>query len=392
VKQPKIIGLALTTLCSAFAAAPCAWSEDKVDPSITVRDGYALTIAIEDIREPRFMEFGPDGTLYVSIMEAGEIKACRDTDGDGDYDAITSFIKAGETTHALQWHDGWLWYTESGVIAKARDTDGDFVSDETVTILEGEILPSGGGHWFRSILIHDGRIYTSMGDAENASDERHTKRQKLWSYKLDGSDEKLFCTGLRNTEKLVLRPGTGEIWGMDHGSDWFGGIMEQEMAGMEDGQPITDVNPPGEMNHYVGGAFYGHPFITGSGIPRYEYMRRDDIVKLAAQTTLPAWPTGAHWAPNAMEFYTGDAFPGAKGDAFVAYHGSWNSSVPVGSCLSRVLFDNGRPYGELVYVDFKGADGSVLASPVDTVMDKDGSLLISSDRTDTIYRLRYTGE
>ncbi len=154
------------------------------------------------------------------------------------------------------------------------------------------------------------------------------------------------------------------------------------------------------MNKYVEGGFYGHPFIVGNRVPRYEYMKRPDIVELAAKTIVPEWCTGAHWAPNAMMFYTGSQFPPEiKGDAFVAYHGSWNRSVKAGYQVTRVLFENGHPYGELPYVKFLTAQGKVLGRPVDVIQAPDGSLLISDDgntavdgyKMNNIYRLKYIG-
>ena len=201
----------------------------------------------------------------------------------------------------------------------------------------------------------------------------------------------MFASGLRNTEKLILRPGTKEIWGMDHGSDWFGGTMEKKNGAK--GQPITNLNPVGEMNHIVEGAFYGHPYITGFRLPRYEFMDRKDIVALAEKTKVPEWGTGAHWAPNAMTFYDGDQFPSElKGDAFVAFHGSWNSSERVGYSVSRVLFDAGKPYGELTYVKFLSDSGTVLGRPVDVEEAPDGTLLISDDQKSKIYRLKFVGK
>src|SRR5690606_31820323 len=145
-----------------------------------------------------------------------------------------------------------------------------------------------------------------------------------------------FCTGLRNTEKLRFRPGTAEIWGCDHGSDWFG----RTYGDKEGNQPITDLNPPEELNHLVEGAFYGHPFLVGNRVPRPEFADREDINALAAKTTPPAWPFGAHWAPNGFTFLENDYFPQHQGDMFVAFHGSWNSQTRRGYCMERVLFDN----------------------------------------------------
>lgn len=361
-------------------------ADRTVDPQIEARQGFTLSVARSGLERARFMETSPDGTLFVSQPHIGQIQACRDTDDDGYYETVTTFVDDHRTVHGLFWHDGWLWFTETGAIFKGRDTDGDGTADEQQTVIPKGQLPEGGGHWWRSILIHKGRIYTSIGCSGNITDESDTERMKIWSFDLEGADKKLFAAGLRNTEKLLVRPGTDEIWGMDHGSDWFG----REIEGRDNpaGQPITDLNPPDEMNHYVEGGYYGHPFIVGSKIPRYEYMNRPDIVELAAKTIPPAWPTGAHWAPNAMAFYTGRQFPAAyQGDAFVAYHGSWNRSVRSGYCVTRVLFDQGRPYGELVYVSFVTDDGKVLGRPVDIHVAADGSLLISDDSGGRIYRL-----
>ena len=375
--------------CASLVSCQGGEMNRAVDPAIRVREDFRLSVAVADIEKARFMAFGPDGTLFVSLPDAGQIKACRDENNDGLYEKAATFVKGHPTVHGLFWYEGWLWFTESGAIFKARDTTGDGVADEQQTVIPEGQLPKGG-HWWRSILIHNGRLYTSIGDSGNITDESATDREKIWTYNFDGRDKKLFVSGIRNTEKLVIRPGTDEVWGMDHGSDWFGREIEGENN--PQGQPITDLNPPDEMNHYVAGGFYGHPFLTGNRVPRYEYMKRPDIVELAAKTIPPQWCTGAHWAPNAMTFYTGKQFPREyAGDAFVAYHGSWNRQQKAGYCVTRVLFDQGRPCGELVYANFLTAEGKVLGRPVDVIVAPDGSLLISDDEDGRVYRLSYKG-
>ena len=363
--------------------------KDMVSPEIWVREGYKLSIVQKDITNPRDLVLNTEGVLFVSLPEAGEIKACRDKDNDGYYETVTTFVKGHKKAHGMYWHDGWLWYSETGAIFKARDTNNDGVADEDITVIPAGKLPSGGGHWWRPVLILNNRIYTSIGCSGNIDDETATERLKIWSFALDGSDKKLFCGGLRNTEKLVVRPGTSEIWGMDHGSDNFGEIMEKkDKTGRK---PITDWNPPCEMNHYVEGAYYGHPYITGNRLPRYEYMNRPDIVDWAAKTTPPAWAAGSHYAPNGMTFYDANQFPNAKGDAFVAYHGSWNRSVKGGYAVTKVLFENGKPYGEQTYVKFEKND-DLFGRPVDVQVALDGSLLISDDWGNKIYKLTYVGK
>lgn len=377
----------LVCVSTVFAEAPA--SRPAVPEGIWVRQGYQLSVAVDAIHSPRFMAIGADGTLYVSLPDAGQIKACRDTNNDGYYETVTNFVSGYKTAHGMCWHDGWLWFSQSQAILRARDTHGDGKADQVVKVLGSDVLPGGTGHWWRPVLVYKDRIYTGMGDPGNVTDQTGTKREKLYTFTLDGKDEQLFITGIRNTEKLVVRPGTDEIWGMDHGSDWFGENLGEKKAGI---QPVTDYNPPDEMNHYVQGGFYGHPFVVGNRQVRYEYMNRPDILDLAERTIVPEWCTGAHWAPNAMTFCIGEQFPGAKGDAFVAYHGSWNRSTKVGYCVTRVLFEDGHPYGEQVYVKFLAQSQKVLGRPVDVVVTPDGSLLISDDEGNRIYRLRYVGQ
>ena len=385
MKKDYLLLLFMATLLNSCLTA----QKDVVSPEIWVREGYKLSVVQKDIANPRDLVINTEGVLFVSLPEKGEIKACRDKDNDGYFETVTTFVKGHPKAHGMYWHEGWLWYAESGAIFKARDTNNDGVADEDLTVIPAGKLPSGGGHWWRSLLISNNRIYTSIGCSGNIDDETATERLKIWSFALDGSDKKLFCGGLRNTEKLVVRPGTDEIWGMDHGSDNFGDIMEKKD---KDGRkPITDWNPPCEMNHYVQDGFYGHPYITGNKLPRYEYMNRPDIVEWAVKTTPPAWATGSHYAPNGMTFYDANQFPNTKGDAFVAYHGSWNRSVKGGYAVTKVLFEDGKPYGEQTYVKFEKND-DIFGRPVDVQVALDGSLLISDDWGNKIYRLTYIGK
>jgi len=368
----------------------------RQDPAtgFSIRPGFQVSVVAENIQNARFLEFDDSGTLYVSRPGPGDILSLRDTDGDGVYETRHTFVSGYSTVHGLYFKDGWLWFTQTGSVHKARDTDGDGVADDEVTVIpEDKIYSQGGGHWWRSILVADDGIYTSIGDKGNITEATDSDREKIWKYSLDGNSKELFASGIRNTEKLRYRPGTQEVWGCDHGSDWFGRPLG-EGAGR---QPITDLNPPGEFNHYVQGGFYGHPYITGFRVPRIEYQDRDDIIDLAAKTIPPAWGFHAHIAPNGFTFVSlgNTQFPkDFRGDAFVAFHGSWNSSTRVGYGVQHVLFDSvtGKPYGAERVVTTLGPDGStVLERPVDCVEAPDGSILFSGDARGGIYRITFTG-
>lgn len=376
--------------------APSSFSAEDM-PEFRVRDGYQVTIASEPMDETRFMEFDDEGTLYVSCPKNGEIKTLKDGDGDGIYEIVGTFIAGKNQVHGMHFYDGWLWFTQSLAIYRGRDTTGDGVADEVVTIVpEGE-LPGGRGHWWRPILVTEDGFYTSVGDRGNINNPEGSERQKIWKYSLDGKNKTLFASGIRNNEKYRFRPGTKEMWGVDHGSDWYGRKLGED----RDNQPVTNNHPPCEFNHYTEGGFYGHPFIVGNKLPRIEYYDRPDILELAAKTIPPKWELGAHWAPNGFCFLDGsNHFPkDHQGDAFIACHGSWNSSIKVGYCILRILFDDqtGEPYGALRLVSTLTADDlpagreGVLGRPVDCVQAPDGTLLFSCDRTNQIYRITYPG-
>lgn len=358
------------------AATPAAGGEQI----LKVRPGYHVELLAQNIGEVRFIEFGDNGTLYVSQPRAGTIAALREV--NGRWTKVADFTTGKPTVHGLCFHDGWLWFSQSGTIWKARDTDGDGKADEETKVTED--LPSNGTHWWRSILVAGDHFYTSIGDSGNATDETASERQKVWRFNLDGSGKTLFASGIRNTEKLRLRPGTEEVWGVDHGSDNWG----QSFGEQRGNQPFTDHLPGEKFNHYVEGAFYGHPFIVGNGLPRLEFRNRPDFLEWANKTTLPAWTLPAHWAPNGWNFLQRDTL-GLRGDALIACHGSWNSTLRVGYRLERVMFDpmTGQPMGNQMIVSMLGDSQQILGRPCDVAEAPDGAVLFSDDGKGRIYRL-----
>ena len=364
-----------------MALAPHVKAQDRDAPAFQVRQGFKVSVAAQDFGAARFLEIGANGRLFVSQPGSGTIASLQ-RQPDGTFKKTGDFVKNKERVHAMQWKDGWLWFAQSGTIWRARDTNNDGTADEEIKVLDD--LPSGGGHWYRPILVTDTGFYTGIGDDGNINDHTNDDRSKIWFYNLDGTGKTLWASGTRNTEKLGFRPGTQEVWGADHGSDNFG----KPLGDRGGNQPFTDRIPPCEFNRYDKEGFYGHPFIMGNGMARLEFKDREDIVELAEKTTLPQWALGAHWAPNGWTFANSNAL-GMKGDAFIACHGSWNSTKKVGYRVERVMFDSqtGLPMGAQMLVSTLGKDGNVLGRPVDCVEDSDGSLLFSDDQANRIFRV-----
>jgi glucose/arabinose dehydrogenase len=387
----------LSLAISLLTTPIIAHAEGRVGPGVPefwVRPGYKVTLAAEDFgRDTRFLEVDDRGTLYLSQPTAKKVIALQDKDGDGVYETKSDFLTDQDGVHGMHFKDGWLWFGKSGAVAKARVGEDGKASDVQI-VVEG--LPSGGGHWWRSICVVDDGFFTSIGDSGNMTADEYegSDRQKIWKYSLDGKTRVLWSSGIRNTEKLRIRPGTNELWGADHGSDNFGAPYGEANANKQDPalgkQAITDMMPPEEFNHYIEGGFYGHPFVVGERVPRLEFKDHPDIAVLAARTIVPVYKGGAHWANNGFTFTTRDTI-GTPGDAYIAYHGSWNSQTRVGYQVHRVLFDpeTGKPYGGYAIVEMLTRDGknTVLGRPVDVVEAADGSLLVSDDRTAKIWRI-----
>lgn len=393
-KTLRIRAMCLVMVAIPFVTNSQSYRQTGDDvPDFDVRPGYKVTMAVNNIENARFMAFDDNDILYVSRPDKEDVLALMDKNNDGRYETRRTFVEGYPNVHGLYYKDGWLWFTQTGGVHKGKDNDGDGVADEVQTVISGDQIPtSTDGHWWRNILVTDQHIYTYIGDPGNITEDTTTERKKVWQFDLNGNNKTLFASGIRNTEKLQLRPGTNEIWGADHNSDWFGRTLGENAAN----QPVTNMNPPGEFNHIKKGHYYGHPYFVGNMVPRIEYQDTENILEIAHRTTVPEWTFGSHWAPCGWTFISLDNnhLPREhRGDAYVAFHGSWNSSVKKGYRIQRILFDDvtGKPYGSLKIVGTLGEDGEeVLARPADCVEAPDGSLLFSSDLEGRIFRITTT--
>ncbi len=198
--------------------------------------------------------------------------------------------------------------------------------------------------------------------------------------KPDGTGQRIFAKGLRNTIGFAFHPQTKERYGFDHGIDWLGDEGQRE-----------------ELNLIREGANYGWPYVYENGKANPADAPPGDTThaEYAKKTTFPVLTYEAHSAPMAMVFYTGNKFPEAyRNSAFVALHGSWNRKEPSGYKVVRVKFENGKPAGfEDFLTGFLAGDNREQFGRVcGMAQHPDGSLLISDDDNGVLYRVAYAGK
>ncbi|MCB9009993.1 MAG: PQQ-dependent sugar dehydrogenase [Ardenticatenaceae bacterium] len=343
------------------------------EANITVPDGFGVQVFAAGLRGPRFMAVGPDGVLYVADRGNDRIVALPDANGDGRADEIRVFAEGLSDPHNLVYHEG-AWYVAitEGVV-RLTDNDGDGTADSQTTLIDTYV--PAGQHRSRTVaFLPDGRLLISAGSTCNVCTEDDPRRAAITSYDSPvGQDslsgEQIFASGLRNAVGLAIHPQTGQLWVTNNGRDLLG-----------------DDIPPETVYRVAEGEDYGWP-ACHSGTVQDPDFGFAGACEAAGQ---PIVTIQAHSAPLGLTFYTGDAFPAEyQGDLFIALHGSWNRSVPVGYKVVRVPLEGDSPIGpvEDFATGWLNSDYSSDGRPVGLTVGADGALYVSDDKGGFIYRI-----
>lgn len=344
---------------------------DLPGKTITLPPGFAISLYAQGLNNPRMMTLGPDGQLYVAERGAGRILRLPDADRDGKLDQVQVFVEGLDSPSSLDFfQDGSLFVAETTRVLRFPPLagGGEFSQPEVII---GD-LPSGG-HSTRTVLfsLDDASLFVSIGSSCNICDEADPRRAAIMKYNPDGSDGQVYARGLRNAVGMAFKPGTGELWATNNGRDFLG-----------------DDLPPETVYRVLAGKDYGWPNCHSGRI-----IDPDLGSPSACQgIEKPLVEIQAHSAPLGLEFYTGDQFPASyQGDLFVALHGSWNRSSPVGYKIVRVSLD-GDTIGPVEnFATGWLESGSSWGRPVDILTAVDGSLFVSDDAGGRIYRIFYSG-
>ena len=357
---------------SASPTSPVDSTSAALAGQLTVPDGFQVAYFARNLPGVRFMALGPDGAVYASEPAAGKVVRLWDVNGDGVADSVATVVSGLDRPHGLAFHGGYLYIAGTSSVSRVQlGADGRATSSpQTLTS-----LPSGG-HWTRTIVFGaDSMMYVSIGSSCNLCVETNAERAAVMRFDANGQNGERFAFGLRNAVGMAVNPTTHDMW-----------VSQNE----RDNLPPDHQNlPPEEINILHEGGDYGWPYcytLHGAAVPNPEYH---DTARCAG--TIPAaLEMQAHSAPLGIAFLANaTAFPEAyRGDLLVAFHGSWDRDVPTGAKVVRVHVANGLPVS---YEDFVAGwqrpDGSRWGRPVDVMVYKDGTVLVSDDQAGAIYRV-----
>jgi len=346
-------------------------------------DLYAL------VPDARHMAMGPQGVVLFVGTRKSEIWAVTDRDKDRVADEVKNFApslaKAIPNGPCFS-PDGVLYVAEQNRVLAYPAAEFFYESPDVVAVPVvpgGELIPPEHVSYNHTARVcdvgPDGKLYISLGQPYNVPPEEHLETFNEWGIggiirlNQDGSDREVYTRGVRNSVGHDFHPVTENLWFTDNQVDGMG-----------------DDIPPGEINRQTEkGQNFGFPWYGGGDVRTNEYQDHevpDDVV-------FPVVETVAHAADLGMTFYTGRMFPDSyRNGIFVAQHGSWNRTEPVGA---RVMFTpvdaEGNVTGETTPFaeGWLTENGEYLGRPVDVVQMMDGSILVSDDLTGAIYRISY---
>lgn len=335
--------------------------------------GFHVELFADDVPNARELAYSPTGIVYAGSMDEGNVYAMPDQDHDGKADTVLVIASGLSMPVGVAWHAGDLYISAVNRILVLRGID-DRLHAPPLPELISDRFPDETHHGWKFIAFgRDGRLYVPVGAPCNICLSEDSVFATIMSVTPDGSDPRIEARGVRNSVGFDWDPRDGSLWFTDNGRDWMG-----------------DDVPSCELDHLTRrGEHFGYPFCHQGDTLDPEFGKGHSCDEFVP----PAAKLGPHVAPLGMRFYIGEMFPTKyRGAMFIAEHGSWNRSQPIGY---RIAVAFPQPNGKAAHEVFaegwlKGS--SAWGRPADVLPLPDGSLLVSDDAADVIYRITYAEE
>jgi glucose/arabinose dehydrogenase len=387
--SPTPIRINVGDLPKPFATESASKSPDVVpipaNPTLRVPPGFVVNVFADGLDAPRWLALTPNGDVLVTETKQNRIRLLRDTNGDGVADAKNTFASAANGLNrplGMAFADNSFFLGNTDAVLRFAYAKNQQEITGTATKIAD--LPASGynNHWTRNVVVSpDGnKLYVSIGSGTNV-DEEPLPRASVQVMNLDGSEQQTFASGLRNPVGLDFHPVTKELY-----------------TSVNERDGIGDDLVPDYLTRIRQGEFYGWPYayLTPNNLdPRQKTSDKSKRPDLAARTRTPDVLFQAHSAALGLQFYDGQTFPQKyRNGAFVTFRGSWNRDRGTGYKVVFVPFDTkGQPQG--YYEDFltgfllDPAVPTTWGRPVGLLVLPDGSLLVTEEANNRIYRIQY---
>ncbi len=344
-------------------------SSDVPLEKIELPEGFKIEVYAEGVTNARSMDYSPDGTLFVGTRDEGNVYAIKDTDGDYKADELYVLAEGLKMPNGVALRNGDLYVAEVSRILRFKDIESNLENPGEPEVIYDE-YPTETHHGWKYIAFGpDGKLYVPVGAPCNIckSEEIFASITRMDP---DGSNMEVVQHGIRNTVGFTWHPETGDLWFTDNGRDWMG-----------------DNEPDCELNHAPReGMHFGYPYCHQGDVADPEFGDQRDCSEFVP----PVVKLGPHVAPLGLEFYTADQFPEAyRGHIFIAQHGSWNRSDKIGYRVMMVELNGNEAVSYKPFATGWLQGEKVHGRPVDIELLPDGSMLVSDDYSNVIYRIYY---
>ncbi|HTC92383.1 MAG TPA: sorbosone dehydrogenase family protein [Terriglobales bacterium] len=357
--------------------------------------GFKVELYASGLQNPRLIRTAPNGDIFLAESKprfaSGNVKVFRGVTADGKAEKMEVFATGLKQPFGIAFYPPgpdpqWVYIGNTDSVIRFPYHNGDLKASGPKQVIVPD-LPSGGllrggGHWTRDIAFsRDGKkMYVSVGSKSNKDDtdgnSSERRRADILEYNPDGTGFRIYAYGIRNAVGIAVQPETGELWGS---------VNERDTLG--------DDLVPDYITHIQDGGFYGWPWYYIGG--HYDPEHKGKHPELKDKVITPDVLLQPHFASLEMVFYEAGQFPAEyHGDVFAAEHGSWNRHKRSGYEVIRVPLNNGKATG--AYEDFLTGftldDGDVWGRPVGVAVGNDGSLFVTDDGSNSIWRVSYTGK